>query len=77
VLSQDIVTNRILGQLSADELKSVQPWLTRVDLRTSLVLHEQGGPIECVYFPLSGMVSELAIMQSGEAIELASWAPMA
>jgi CRP-like cAMP-binding protein len=67
--SEHIVTNRILGQLSADELKSVQPWLTRVDLRTNLVLHEQGGPIKCVYFPLSGMISLLAIMQSGEAIE--------
>jgi hypothetical protein len=28
VQSQHIVKNRILGQLSADELKSVQPWLT-------------------------------------------------
>jgi CRP-like cAMP-binding protein len=29
----------------------------------------QGGPVENVYFPLSGMISLLAIMQSGEAIE--------
>lgn len=44
-MSQDIVTNRILGQLSADERKSVEPWLTRVDLRTNLVLHEQRGTL--------------------------------
>jgi CRP-like cAMP-binding protein len=33
------------------------------------VLHEQGAAIDHIYFPLSGMVSLLAIMQTGEAIE--------
>jgi hypothetical protein len=46
-----------------------QPWLTLMDLRSSTVLHESGQPIERVYFPVSGMVSLLAVMQSGEAIE--------
>jgi CRP-like cAMP-binding protein len=69
VQSQHILKNRILRQLSADELKSVQPWLTPMDLRPSVVLHEPGEPIERVYFPLSGMISLLAVMQSGEAIE--------
>ena len=67
--SQHLVKNRILRQLSADELKSVQPWLNLVQLQSNVVLHEQGGPIEHIYFPLSGMVSLLAVMQSGEAIE--------
>jgi hypothetical protein len=69
VHSQHIVKNRILGQLSADELKSMQPWLTPVELRSNVVLHEPGDAIEQVYFPLSGMISLLAVMQSGEAIE--------
>jgi CRP-like cAMP-binding protein len=69
VQSQHIVNNRILGQLSADELKSVQPWLTPLELRSNVVLHESGDAIEQVYFPLSGMISLLAVMQSGEAIE--------
>ena len=67
--SQHLVKNRILRQLSADELKSVQPWLTLMDLRSNTVLHELGQPIERVYFPVSGMVSLLAVMQSGEQIE--------
>ena len=67
--SQHIVKNRILRQLSADELKSVQPWLTPVQLRSNAVLLEQGGTIDHIYFPLSGMVSLLAVMQTGEAIE--------
>src|SRR5258708_2454992 len=69
VQSQHLVKNRILRQLSADELKSVQPWLTLMDLRSNAVLHQPGQPIERVYFPVSGMVSLLAVMQSGEAIE--------
>ena len=67
--SQHIVKNRILGQLSADELKSVQPWLTPLELRSNVVLHEPGDAMERVYFPLSGMISLLAVMQTGEAIE--------
>ena len=67
--SQHIVNNRILAQLSADELKSVQPWLTPLELRSNVVLHEPGDAMERVYFPLSGMISLLAVMQSGEAIE--------
>jgi hypothetical protein len=40
-----------------------------VALRSNVVLHESGDAIEQVYFPLSGMISLLAVMQSGEAIE--------
>jgi CRP-like cAMP-binding protein len=35
------------------------------------VLHKQGAAIEHVYFPLSGMVSLLAVMKTGEQIETA------
>src|SRR5213595_2970843 len=49
VQSQHIVKNRILRQLSADELKSVQPWLTPVELRSNVVLREPGDAIEQVY----------------------------
>jgi CRP-like cAMP-binding protein len=69
VPTQHIVKNRILRQLSADELRSIQPWLTALELRSNTVLHEQGAAIDHIYFPLSGMVSLLAIMQNGEAIE--------
>jgi CRP-like cAMP-binding protein len=69
VQSQHIVKNRILRQLAADELKSVQPWLMPIQLRASDVLQEQGAAIHHIYFPLSGMISLLAVMQTGEAIE--------
>jgi CRP-like cAMP-binding protein len=40
-----------------------------MQLRPSAVLQEQGAAIHRIYFPLSGMISVLAIMQTGEAIE--------
>jgi hypothetical protein len=46
VQSQHIVKNRILRQLSADELKNIQPWLTPMELRSNVVLHEQGAAID-------------------------------
>jgi CRP-like cAMP-binding protein len=66
---QHIVANRILRQLSPDELKSIEPWLTPIRLEPNAVLMRSGGAIEQVYFPLSGMISLLSIMSSGEAIE--------
>ena len=67
--SQHIVKNRILRQLPADELKSFQPGLALVELQPNAVLLEQGATIEQVYFPVSGMVSLLVVMQTGEMIE--------
>jgi CRP-like cAMP-binding protein len=40
-----------------------------VKLPQGTVLQEAGAPIEFIYFPTSGMVSMLAVLKSGEAIE--------
>jgi CRP-like cAMP-binding protein len=69
VQTQHIVANRILRQLSPDELQSIEPWLSPIRLEPNVVLLAPGGEIEQVYFPLSGMVSLLSIMSSGEAVE--------
>jgi CRP-like cAMP-binding protein len=69
VASQHLVANRILRHLSPDELNSIKPWLSPTRLEPNVVLLEPGGAIEQVYFPLSGMISLLSVMQSGEAIE--------
>jgi hypothetical protein len=53
VQSQHIVKNRILRQLSADELKSIEPWLVPKQLEPNAVLHEQGAAIDHIYFPLT------------------------
>jgi hypothetical protein len=64
VQSQHILKNRISGQLSSDELKSVQPWLTLQELRSNVVLHERGDSVERVYFPLIVFRSDSQWLQS-------------
>jgi CRP-like cAMP-binding protein len=61
--------NGILKALSAKTLALLESHLRKVKLAQGAVLHEAGGTISYVYFPISGMVSMLAVLKSGEAIE--------
>jgi CRP-like cAMP-binding protein len=64
-----IGANGILRSLSNKTLALIAPHLRKVKLAQGAVLHEAGTAITSVYFPLSGMVSMLAVLKSGEAIE--------
>ena len=61
--------NRLLKQLGTDDLAALEPHLKRVTMVRGTVLHPPARPIEHVYFPLSGMVSLLAVMKNGDMIE--------
>ena len=61
--------NGILHHLSSKTLAMIEPHLRKVKLAQGVILHEAGETITQVYFPLSGMVSMLAVLKSGEAIE--------
>jgi CRP-like cAMP-binding protein len=61
--------NGILQHISSKTLALIEPHLRKVKLAQGVVLHEAGEVITNVYFPLSGMVSMLAVLKSGEAIE--------
>ncbi len=61
--------NGLLERLSAKMQASLAPHLRRAKLAQGMILHEAGEAITTVYFPTSGMVSMLAVLQSGEAIE--------
>src|SRR6185437_13660511 len=61
--------NLILDGLPEWVRASLEPHLTAVELPQSLVLQEAGRTVSQVYFPLSGMVSLLAVTPSGESIE--------
>jgi CRP-like cAMP-binding protein len=63
--------NRLLRRLAAGDLSRLQPDLKEISMVRGTVLHPAGEPIEHVYFPLSGMVSILAVMRTGEQIETA------
>ncbi len=61
--------NRILEQLSPVDRETLLRHAKRYPLAHGEVLYEAGGLIQYVYFPLSGMISLLTIVTSGDAIE--------
>jgi CRP-like cAMP-binding protein len=63
--------NRLLSSLLAPDLALLARHFKRVSLDHGAVLQEQEAPVEWVYFPLSGAISLLSVMQSGEAVESA------
>jgi CRP-like cAMP-binding protein len=69
--SKDVTRNRLLNGLSAGDLGRLQTSLQKVNLTRGHVLHPPGEPVKHVYFPVSGMVSMLTVMKSGEQIETA------
>jgi CRP-like cAMP-binding protein len=64
--------NLLLAALPAKDFALLMPHLKEVVLEQGTVLQEQGDPIDQVYFPHDGIISLLAVMQRGDAIETAS-----
>jgi CRP-like cAMP-binding protein len=69
--SMDSRENRLLASLPAPDLALIARHLKRVPLDHAAVLQEEDAPVELVYFPLSGAVSLLVVMQDGDAVETA------
>jgi CRP-like cAMP-binding protein len=66
-----ISSNLLLASLSPTDVTLLLPHLSEILLDQSLVLQAAEVRVERVFFPLSGMVSLVTIMQSGTAVETA------
>jgi CRP-like cAMP-binding protein len=64
--------NRLLAASSAPDFALLSPHLKTVQQKQGVVLQEPGDPIEYVFFPRSGMISLLAVMETGAGIETAT-----
>ena len=64
--------NLLLAGLPAADLALLAPQLKDVVLEQGTVLQEQGEPVDQVYFPHDGIISLLAVMRQGDAIETAT-----
>jgi CRP-like cAMP-binding protein len=64
--------NRLLATLRPPESLLIEPHLKEMPLEQGVILQEQGEPIERVYFPNSGMISLVAVMKQGNAVETAT-----
>lgn len=64
--------NKLLSSLPRNQFDLLAPHLTTVSLQQGEVLAEPGDEFEQVYFPQSGMLSLLAVLRDGKAIETAT-----
>jgi CRP-like cAMP-binding protein len=64
--------NRFLATLPPHDFSLLAPHLRPMALERGVMLHDVGEQIERVYFPHTGMVSLVAVMQSGATVETAT-----
>lgn len=70
--SSDPTGNRLLAALPAKEYDRLRPELEIVASGFKEVVHEPGGPLSFVYFPVTSVFSLLTIMADGGAVEYAT-----
>jgi CRP-like cAMP-binding protein len=63
--------NRLLAALSAADYERIRPQMSLVEMPLGEVLYESGSQLRHVYFPVSGIVSLLYIMENGASAEIA------
>src|SRR5437660_1370285 len=64
--------NRLLAALPPTAFALLAPHLKSIAMNLGEPLHEPGEPIRQVYFPQNGMISLLAVMRNGTAVETAT-----
>ena len=64
--------NHLLASLTDAEAAVLSPWLEPIELARGEILARPGQAIEHAYFPLSGMVSVVALMSEGLGAEVAT-----
>lgn len=65
-------TNRLLARLPRSDFIHIDALMTPLSLAQGTVLHDPGDEVEQVWFPHEGMVSLLAVMADGRAVETAT-----
>src|SRR5262245_2194639 len=65
-------SNRFLAALPPHDFSLLAPHLRTITLERGVMLHDVGEEIEHVYFPHTGMVSLVAVMQTGATVETAT-----
>jgi CRP-like cAMP-binding protein len=64
--------NKLLASLPRDDFDRLQPHLATISLAQGAVLTEAGEEVDQIYFPHDGMLSLLAVLRDGKAIETAT-----
>jgi CRP-like cAMP-binding protein len=70
--SLDARRNRLLAALEPSDLALLSPHLRLASFAQGTILQQEESPSEQVYFPLTGMLSLVAVMRAGEIVETAT-----
>jgi CRP-like cAMP-binding protein len=62
--------NHLLAAIPLEELDRITPHFVRVPLVFNETLFNAGDTIECVYFPLNGLISIVSTMEDGGCVEV-------
>src|SRR4051794_7517016 len=62
--------NQLLARLAPDDHQRFLARLQPVKLKFNQVLYNAGAPVDFAYFPNTGVLSALTVMQNGDAIEV-------
>jgi CRP-like cAMP-binding protein len=65
-------SNSIIAGLPREELNHLKPRLQRVSWHSGQILAGVATPLDCFYFPESGMVCRFAVMDDGRTVALAA-----
>ena len=71
-LSEPQSKNLLLAAIAPDEFERLRPFLEAYPLRTRETLQEAGETPEFVFFPTSGIISDLTVLENGMMIEFAT-----
>src|SRR3954471_5738654 len=69
-LAQDGQQNRLLAVLSPEEYEPLRSHLRPIACPVKHVLHAAGTPVLQVYFPGSGMISQVMALADGSVVEV-------
>jgi CRP-like cAMP-binding protein len=64
--------NKLLAGLPSKDFEKLSPHMTLGSFVQGMILTDAGSEIQNVYFPLSGMISVVVVMNDGKAIETAT-----
>jgi CRP-like cAMP-binding protein len=71
-MATDPLANSLLAHLPRADFNLVRPTMSVGQFAQGKILAEVGDEIDQIYFPLNGMISVLAILRDGKAIETAT-----
>jgi CRP-like cAMP-binding protein len=70
--TSDNSRNGLLAALEPSDFALLHAHLQQLSLPAGATLQEQEAPVEQIYFPLSGLISLVAVMEAGEVVETAT-----